>query len=112
MSQASAELRTGQKENAGKAMQQAVAALRTAARRIASQQRETPNTGSGEGGSAKKQDNDLHTLPAMQMQFKGKPWGELPGEIRNQIISDMKARYGEDYAAYIKRYFEQLAERK
>ena len=42
----------------------------------------------------------------------GKPWGQLPGELRNQILQDMKARYGEDYARIIKLYFEQIAETK
>jgi hypothetical protein len=42
----------------------------------------------------------------------GKPWGELPGEVKAQITQELKARYGEDYARIIKLYFEQLAERK
>jgi len=42
----------------------------------------------------------------------GKPWGELPGEVKAQITQELKARYGEDYARIIKLYFEHLAERK
>ena len=55
---------------------------------------------------------DLQILGPLAEKYKGKSWGELPGEIKTQIISDMKARYGEEYAKYIKLYFEQLAERK
>jgi hypothetical protein len=45
-------------------------------------------------------------------QYLGKPWGELPGEVRTKIIQDLKAKYGEDYARVIKLYFEQQAEKK
>ena len=45
-------------------------------------------------------------------QHTGKKWGELPGKIKEKIIQEMRARYGEDYARNIKLYFEQLAERK
>jgi hypothetical protein len=55
---------------------------------------------------------DLSKLGPLAEKYKGKSWGELPGEIKTQVISDFKARYGEDYARYIKLYFEQLAERK
>ena len=51
-------------------------------------------------------------LPADLAQYAGKPWGELPGDVKSKIIQDLKAKYGEDYARVIKLYFEQLAERK
>jgi hypothetical protein len=42
----------------------------------------------------------------------GRPWGELPGELRTRIVQDMRARYGEDYSRIIRRYFQQIAETK
>ena len=41
-------------------------------------------------------------------KYAGKPWGDLPGELRTKIIQDMQAKYGDDYARMIKLYFEQL----
>ncbi|WP_020471242.1 hypothetical protein [Zavarzinella formosa] len=55
---------------------------------------------------------DLRNFAPDIAKHNGKPWGELPGEIRTKIIQQMSARYGEDYARNIKLYFEQLAERK
>lgn len=55
---------------------------------------------------------DLTQFGPDAAKYNGKSWGELPGEIKNKVIQDMKARYGEDYARNIKLYFEQLAERK
>ena len=51
-------------------------------------------------------------LPKELQQYAGKPWGELPGELRTKILQDMKSQYGDDYARVIKLYFEQIAERK
>jgi hypothetical protein len=51
-------------------------------------------------------------LPKALQQYAGKPWGELPGELRTKILQDMKSQYGDDYARVIKLYFEQIAERK
>jgi hypothetical protein len=42
-------------------------------------------------------------------KYAGKPWGELPGELKTKLIQQMKEKYGEDYARIIKLYFEQLA---
>jgi hypothetical protein len=52
------------------------------------------------------------SLPPEVQQYLGKPWGDLPGDVRTKIIQDLQAKYGEDYARVIKLYFEQLAERK
>ncbi len=43
-------------------------------------------------------------------QYAGRAWGDLPGELRTRILQDMRARYGEDYARIIQRYFEQIAD--
>ena len=51
-------------------------------------------------------------LPKDLQQYLGKPWGELPGDVKSKIIQDLKAKYGEDYARVIKLYFEQIAEKK
>jgi hypothetical protein len=45
-------------------------------------------------------------------KYAGKRWGELPGELRTQIIQDMKSKYGDNYARMIKLYFEQVADTK
>ena len=45
-------------------------------------------------------------------KYAGKPWGDLPGELKTRIIQDMKSKYGDDYARVIKLYFEQLADKK
>jgi hypothetical protein len=42
----------------------------------------------------------------------GRPWGELPGELRTRIVQDLRARYGDDYGRIIQRYFQQIAETK
>ena len=55
---------------------------------------------------------DIRLLGKDMEKYAGKSWGQLPGELRNQILQDMKARYGEDYARIIKLYFEQIAEMK
>jgi hypothetical protein len=41
--------------------------------------------------------------------FQGNSWGELPGELKTQLLQDARARFGEDYAPIIQRYFEQIA---
>jgi hypothetical protein len=64
------------------------------------------NDGSGSGDPTKTD------LPKDVAQYLGKPWGELPGDVKAKIIQDLQAKYGEDYARVIKLYFEQLAERK
>ena len=43
-------------------------------------------------------------------KYAGRAWGELPGELQTRVLQDMRARYGEDYARIIQRYFEQIAD--
>ncbi len=120
MAQAQNRLGQGDKKQAGESMQQAADALRQAGRQIGRQgnqggQPQPGNPGGmnpgGNDGSARGQ-TDTNPFGPLAEKHKGKSWGELPGEIKTQILQDMKARYGEDYAKYIKLYFEQLAERK
>ncbi len=40
----------------------------------------------------------------------GKAWGELPGELKTQMLQDFRARYGAEYAEVIRQYFERLAQ--
>jgi hypothetical protein len=42
--------------------------------------------------------------------FQGKAWGELSGELRTQMLQDVRARFGEDYADMIQQYFRSLSE--
>jgi hypothetical protein len=42
--------------------------------------------------------------------LSGKAWGELPGELKTRMLQDASARFGEDYAATIRQYFESLAD--
>jgi len=71
-----------------------------------------PDSTSGARGVAAGDQPDLRLLGKDMQKYAGKSWGQLPGELRNQILQDMKARYGEDYARIIKLYFEQIAETK
>ena len=114
MTQASRELDRNQPKQASDAMQQAARALSQAARQIGQPPKNgTPgaNGQSANDGSARNP-TDPRLPPDIEAKFAGKRWGDLPGDIRQQIINDMKARYGEEYAQYIKLYFEQLAERR
>ena len=63
-------------------------------------------------GSAQGATIDLARYGKDAAKFQGRPWGELPGELRTRIIQDMKAQYGDDYGRMIKLYFEQLADKK
>jgi hypothetical protein len=42
--------------------------------------------------------------------FAGKRWGDLPGELKTRLVQDLRARYGDDYAPIIRRYFERIAD--
>jgi hypothetical protein len=50
-------------------------------------------------------------LPHAFKDLAGRPWGELPGEVRARLIEDLRSRYGEEYGPIIQRYFRNLAER-
>jgi len=115
MKQAQNQLNQGQQRPAQNAMRQAAQALQQAAQQLAQQQQPgTPmsDTTSGNRGVAAGGEPDIRLLGKDMQKYAGKPWGQLPGELRNQILQDMKARYGEDYARIIKLYFEQIAETK
>lgn len=48
-------------------------------------------------------------LPVDLKKYEGVSWGDLPGDVRNRIVQEYAAKYGEDYARAMKLYFEQLA---
>jgi DNA repair exonuclease SbcCD ATPase subunit len=113
MRQAQNQLNQGQQRPAQNAMRQAAQALQQAAQQLAQQPgTPVPDTTSGNRGVAAGGEPDIRLLGKDMQKYAGKPWGQLPGELRNQILQDMKARYGEDYARIIKLYFEQIAETK
>jgi len=102
---------------AQQSMQQAAQALQQAARSFdgRGQMGQPPSQIAGEpqnDGSAAGAAIDLSRYGPDATRYKGKPWGELPGELRTRIIQDMKAQFGEDYGRMIKLYFEQMADRK
>ena len=73
-----------------------------------------PNGPSNPGGNdgSGNQAIDLSKYGPDAKKYQGKPWGDLPGELRTRIIQDMKATYGDDYSRMIKLYFEQIADKK
>ncbi|MCX7699568.1 MAG: hypothetical protein N2039_01690, partial [Gemmataceae bacterium] len=117
MRQAREQLGQNQPQNAQQAMQNAAQALQKAARSFDARNSpgQPPLQANGEpqnDGSASGAAIDLTRYGPDAVKYKGKPWGELPGELRTRIIQDMKAQFGDDYGRMIKLYFEQIADRK
>ena len=98
------------------AMQQAASALAKAAQQLGQTlQPNSPANPSGQPGSSGSvpPPQSLASTPELLRELgshAGKPWGDLPGELRTRIVQQMKERYGEDYARMIKLYFEQIAD--
>jgi hypothetical protein len=100
---------------APKAMRQAAGALDKAAQQMSRQMGQLlpktagrPAVGAGGIGKAGK----LALPPALAKKlepFAGKSWGELPGELKTQLLQDARACFGDDYAPIIQQYFEQIA---
>ncbi len=114
MGRAQKELDQGQPGKAAATMSRIVQSLRQSAGQLsgASGRASPPFGATGNNDGSALSPSDLDMLGPLGANLKGKSWGDLPGQIKDQIISDMKARYGEEYAKFIKLYFEQLAERK
>jgi hypothetical protein len=99
-------------------MQQAQQSLQQASQSMQQQQQQNrgqkpnqpTNTGNNDGSGTGALDLAKYGKDAKK--YQGKPWGELPGELRTRIIQDMKAMYGDDYGRMIKLYFEQIADKK
>src|SRR5258708_32399359 len=118
MNQAQGQLGKGESQQAKGSMQQAAQNLQQAAQQLAKQQQQQQE-GKPEGGAdpAKTASNtagqvDQALLPADMKKYAGKRWGELPGELRTQIIQDMKAKYGDSHARMINLNFERGGEQK
>lgn len=118
MGQAQQQLGQNQQSQAQGSMQQAANSLQQAAQQMAQQQQgqkgqrpQQPSNPNGNDGSG-NEIIDLSRYGKDAKKYAGKPWGELPGELKTRIIQDMKAQYGDDYSRMIKLYFEQLADRK
>jgi hypothetical protein len=119
MSQAQNQLAQSQPQAAQGSMQQAAQSLQQAAQALARQMGQqaqrlgTPsqdNKVSSAKGAAGGGTPDEKLFGKDGMKYLGKTWGQLPGELRTRILQDMRARYGEDYAVIIQRYFEQIAD--
>ena len=95
-------------------MREAANALRQASRQLAGRgQPDKPSADApGQTGATDSGSPDPSALDPDLKKYAGKPWGELPGELRTKVLQDLKARYGEDYARRIKLYFEQIADTK
>ncbi|HTK78048.1 MAG TPA: hypothetical protein VL371_22470 [Gemmataceae bacterium] len=122
MNQAQNQLGQGQSQSAQQSMQQAAQSLQRAAQQMMGQgqpgqqgqksNQPSPNGQPATGAGIPQGAPHAGLLPKELQQYAGKPWGELPGELRTKILQDMKSQYGDDYARVIKLYFEQIAERK
>jgi len=119
MNQAQNQLGQGQSQAAQQSMQQAAQALQQAAQQMGQSGQQgqksnqpSPNGQPATGAGIPQGAPHAGLLPKELQQYAGKPWGELPGELRTKILQDMKSQYGDDYARVIKLYFEQIAERK
>ncbi|HEX3149341.1 MAG TPA: hypothetical protein VHR66_14805 [Gemmataceae bacterium] len=121
MDQAGKQLGQGKPGDAAGSMQKAAGSLQQAAGQLGQGSQGQSQSGQGNGMNSQTSGGkiggpggtlDLRQFSPDVAQHTGKPWGELPGEIKTKIVQEMKARYGEDYARNIKLYFEQLAERK
>jgi hypothetical protein len=116
--QAQAKLGQGLPRQAQGAMQKAAQSLQQAAAKASQQLERSKESGppnqfakeSGLKGAAPVGLPDLSAFGKELKQYAGRSWGELPGELRTRITQAMQARYGEDYAGIIQRYFEQIAD--
>jgi hypothetical protein len=112
--EAQAQLGKGQAKAAQAAMQQAALALSQAARQAQQQltdpgqqpaSRSPSPTGAAHSGTVEGKE------PGKERRlYAGRPWGELPGELRTRVLQDLRARYGDDYAGIIQHYFESIAD--
>jgi hypothetical protein len=116
--QAQQQLNQGQPHDAQAAMQKAAQAMHEAAKSAMEAMEAAKEAGmpseqnkfSGIKGAAPVGMPDLSKFGKDMKKYAGRTWGELPGELRTRILQDMRARYGEDYARIIQRYFEQIAD--
>ncbi len=107
----------GEPGEAPKAMQQAAGALDRTAQHMGQQMARSlpklagrPAVGAGGGAPGGM------ALPAPLARklepFQGRSWGELPGDLKTQLLQDARTYFGDDYAPIVQQYFEQIAERR
>ena len=111
MRRAQGQLADGQADGARQAMQQAARALQQAAQQLTQTPRR-PDAGTGQLGASPGGRPDQSPLTPELQKYAGKPWGELPGELRTKVLMEARERYGDDYARIIKLYFEQIADKE
>ena len=104
-----------QQGQASQSMQQAAKSMSEAAQQMGQgigasipKQPSRPNVGGG-GGSLGTGKGVPPALAKQLEPFRGRPWGELPGELKTELIQSMRAQFGDDYAPIIQQYFEQIA---
>ena len=112
MKQAEGELSESNGAGAGASMQKAAEKLKDAAGKLGIGGDGTGGRISGPKAAASEKSSDPSAIPNVVADNLGKPWGDLPGDVKSKITQELKAKYGDDYARIIKLYFEQLAERK
>jgi hypothetical protein len=104
-----------QPRQAPKAMQQAARALDKTAQQMSQQIAQSLPKRAGRQAIGAGAPGGL-ALPAPLAKklepFQGRSWGELPGELKTQLLQDARAYFGEDYAPIIQQYFEQITERR
>ncbi len=110
MNQAQKRLGEGQSQPASGSMRKAADALQEAAKELGQQGPPDGATLPAEAASPGTGTPTARDLPKELQKYAGKKWGELPGELRTQMVQDIKAQYGDDYGRIIKLYFEQIAE--
>jgi chromosome segregation ATPase len=94
---------------AASSMQQAANALQSAARQMSQGMRPNPNARIRLGSGASPTAPGASPLIRLPDSAGARSWGELPGELKNKLVQDLRARYGDDYADVIRSYFERLA---
>ncbi|MBL8796026.1 MAG: hypothetical protein JNM56_19145 [Planctomycetia bacterium] len=113
MNQAQEQLQQNNSPAARPAMHSAAQQLNRAAEQLT---RQTGQSGgdatNSERGASSQGAPEAGAFAQALKKHNAKHWGELPGELRTQLLQDMRAKYGDDYARIIKLYFEQLADRK
>jgi hypothetical protein len=118
MGQAQGKLAQGQPQGAQAAMRQAAQALQQAASKADQQMASAKKPGQPAPNGQPSQElsgngmglPDLAQFGEEAKQFAGRPWGELPGELRTRILQDMRTRYGDEYAEFLQRYFARLSD--
>jgi hypothetical protein len=116
MQQAQQRLGQGQPQAAQNSMQQAADSLQQLVQSFTQQTQPQPGepgkTRGQFGRGADDKPPDALTKVDDPNKYEGKAWGELPSTLQTKIIDDLKKRYGEEQGEMIRRYYEQMAERK